>query len=344
MEFLPLDTKNIKPAKWIIKHIIECGTVSLLYGDSFCGKTYLALYIAYCIITGRKFAGYPVKRTGTVLYLCGEGRSGIERRLRALEIATGKSIGDRFLISDTSASLINEYMNGNAETRPDNSLSLIGAIKQTSEEFNEPVLFIIDTWARNLGGDENSAQDTGNAIAEIDRIRFQFPEIAVLIVHHTGQSAKDRARGSYSLKCAVDVEMQLDKDKNDNLARLTFTKMKDGDVPDPLAFRFRGISLNIFDEDGEELRSAIVEPTEYIPPAKSGSAGRGKNQTLAKEVLSELWKSKPENTQGISAEVWRNACVEKGLDNKRFNQTADSLVSSGEVQNEDHLYSLDLPF
>jgi hypothetical protein len=138
--------------------------------------------------------------------------------------------------------------------------------------------------------------------------------------------------------------MQLDKDKNDNVARLTFTKMKDGDVPAPLAFRFRSISLNIFDEDGEELCSSIVEPTEYIAPVKSGTACTGKNQTKAKEVLFELMKSKPEDQKWISRDEWKTTCIARGINGNRFNQTITPLIEHDYVRHEDGKYTIDLPF
>jgi len=50
-----------------------------------------------------------------------------------------------------------------------------------------------------------------------------------MLVHHTGHSEKQRARGSIALKGALDTEYRLDK-VGDEIT-LTNTKMKDAEPP-----------------------------------------------------------------------------------------------------------------
>lgn len=72
-----------------------------------------------------------------------------------------------------------------------------------------PALIIIDTFARNFGGDENSAADVGHFIREVDRHLRRNWNASVLILHHSGKDGEREARGSSALKGAVDVEYVL---------------------------------------------------------------------------------------------------------------------------------------
>lgn len=315
MKFEALHPAEIKAPSWIVKKLFEAGTVIMFYGDSYSGKTYIVLSLAYSIITGLPFAGFDVKKKGPVAYLCGEGRSGIARRLHALEIDRGMSVGEDFRISDGPTAL----------SLAEQARELESALEHDAEVNNPPVMLIIDTWARNLGGDENSSQDVATALQCIDAIRARFPEMCVVIIHHTGQADKTRARGSYSLKCAVDVEAIVEKG-SDELARFCITKQKDGEAPPPLAFRFRSVSLGFTDEDFEPVFASCVQPTTFIPAPKSGSAGTGKNQLLAKRAFEELWRGRTTEKPGVTVKEWREACKSLGIPSNKVKQTIDPIL------------------
>jgi hypothetical protein len=90
--FEAIDTGEIKPVTWIVKKIIERGTVVLVFGDSGTGKSFFAVSLAASIITGTSFFEYPVIRPGAVLYIAGEGVSGLSRRFYAWELAHNISL------------------------------------------------------------------------------------------------------------------------------------------------------------------------------------------------------------------------------------------------------------
>ena len=47
-----------------------------------------------------------------------------------------------------------------------------------------PVLIVIDTLARNFGGDENSSADMGAFVRNVDQLRAKWGA-TTLVVHHT---------------------------------------------------------------------------------------------------------------------------------------------------------------
>jgi RecA-family ATPase len=138
-------------------------------------------------------------------------------------------------------------------------------IEKWSETAGNPVLIVIDTLARNFNGDENAASDMGKFINNVNQyLRAPF-ECVVLIVHHSGHSQKNRARGSTALRAGIDFEYRVEKDKNEKkgkkdekfVTNLTCTKMKDAVEPKKTQFKGREMILN-FPERGEEVMTSLV--------------------------------------------------------------------------------------
>jgi hypothetical protein len=162
----------------------------------------------------------------------------------------------------------------------------IDAIEAACEASGQgsPVLLVVDTLARNIGGDEQSTVDTGRMFAKTDEMRERWG-CAVLYVHHSGHGAKERERGSSNIPASMDVKLQAAKDQ-DGVMQLTSPKMKEATSMKPMAFTLHQVDLGIVDEYGDPVTSAVLRPTEYVP-AKKG-APSGKQQTRFLEVLHEL--------------------------------------------------------
>ena len=69
---------------WQIKDIFERKTYGQIFGPTGSGKSFVVLDMAYCIAAGIDYHGHETKQ-GNVVYICGEGFSGLNRRLRALQ-------------------------------------------------------------------------------------------------------------------------------------------------------------------------------------------------------------------------------------------------------------------
>ena len=146
-----------------------------------------------------------------------------------------------------------------------------------------------------------------------------------------------------ALKGALDAEYRLDKDESD-VIRFEATKMKDADYPQPTAFRPAVVELGIYDEDGIQSTSVVLDATSYEPPAVQGKAGRGKWQTVALEALGDLQEAAEQrlisrdfdpDTARVSVEDWKSACYKLGLkDHRRWYEIKESLVKNGQVEIE----------
>lgn len=230
---------NITPVQWLVERYIEANAMVILFGEPGVGKSFIALDMACCIATGEAWQGFPVKQ-GPVFYIAGEGHAGIGRRLGAWCMYRGVTLGS-IHVSTTAAPL----------TEWEAVKQVMRGIKAKVEQHGVPALIVVDTLARNFGGlDENSNKDMGLFVQHMDRLKYEL-QTTVLIVHHTGQGNKDRARGASALKGAVDIEYRVEARAGGAIA-LQATKMKDAELPEPVLMRLHGVDL------GEVGNSAVV--------------------------------------------------------------------------------------
>jgi hypothetical protein len=262
------NNQSREPVHWLIKGVIESHHTAFMFGPSGSGKSHVALDMAMSIVTASDFHDHPVRGAGPVVFFCGEGYRGFQRRVDAyhqyheLE-SDGLYLYDNVILvgdgakSDITRRLVSEMM----------------TIK--------PAMIVIDTFARATAGmDENSAQDMGAAVAFLEKIKRKL-NCALLIIHHTGVGDKSRMRGSSTLKAAADVEMSVIKSGRQVL--LTNTKNKDEVEFQPIQLAIQPVNLQdlktsepLVDADGDQVTAAIVIENDDLagkgpPPADTSS-------------------------------------------------------------------------
>jgi hypothetical protein len=191
------DLANLPEPTWLVRDILPAESFAVLYGVSGCGKSFLSLDMALCIAAGVPWQGRTV-RQGAVAYLAGEGVRGLNKRIRAWLVehpdADVKQVRRNFHVIPQAVQLLRD---GHAN-----------ALFNTLEEIKDLRLVVVDTWARSLvGGDENSAKDSGIAVDVLDRIKVRLGA-TTLVIHHTGKDGTAE-RGSGSLRGAADAMLLL---------------------------------------------------------------------------------------------------------------------------------------
>ena len=73
---------DIRPPEYLIDGVIEVETLGEIFGDPGSCKTFVALSMLLSVASGEPWYGHAVKQ-GTVVYIVGEGRQGVARRLGA---------------------------------------------------------------------------------------------------------------------------------------------------------------------------------------------------------------------------------------------------------------------
>jgi hypothetical protein len=322
--FIRFGEIKAKEPDWLVRGLLERNALASLYGDPGCYKTFLAIDWAFRLGCGLDFHGHTVTQA-PVAYIAAEGRNGLARRRLAWEIRNGITIADKpIFLSSSGAHLYDE----------NNAAAVARAVDAIAREHGAPGLIVVDTLARNFGpGDENHTSDMTQFIRSLDVLRTAH-EATVLLVHHTGHGDKSRARGASALRAALDAEYQLERDEQGTV-RLHGMKMKDAPEPESMAFRVATVELGFDDDEGDPVTSAVLNPTDYTPPAKAKKA-TGKNQQKALAALQELYDTARANLEGsdraprIEVEHWRQACMdESGLTRQRFNEAKGALQSKG---------------
>ena len=196
--------KNLPPQRWLIDRKLPEG-VSRLYGPSNIGKTFVALDMGLALA----LAGH------LVVYIAGEGKAGIPKRVRAWLAERGQEDAalDNFVVHDGPVDMLSPH-----------------AVQEFVSRLRgrKPVLIIVDTLARCFaGGDENSAKDVGLFVRHCDLLRESWPGASVLVLHHSGKNERRGGRGSSAGLGAVDCDMVMEK--AGRLVMLRCAKMRDGD-------------------------------------------------------------------------------------------------------------------
>lgn len=270
---------------WLVQSILETDSAAMLYGPSGVGKSFKAADTACCVATGKDWYGHKVLQ-GAVFYVCGEGHSGMAMRFKAWQ--------DRHGVDLAGAPL---FLSSRPVTLPDDN-ELQRLMDWIDSSGHVPRLIVFDTLARSLAGDENSSRDVGAFVQCIDALRIKYG-CCVLIVHHSGHSATERARGSSALRAAMDTELSLTV--QDEILTLSVTKQKNHEPPAPKAFTLESVVLPWTDEDGQAICSAVLVEAEGSVPAKRRNRRRLTRQEDA--VLKALLLAIDEQGEDPSAAI-----------------------------------------
>lgn len=251
-------------SNYMIKGWLDRNCLSMLYGPSNAGKTFVALDIALHVASGEPWRGLKVNG-GPVLYVAAEGRAGIRNRLAAIKLDRPEFATAPFTLLPVGLDL---HGQGDAvavcEIMPDEN----------------PALVVVDTLARSMGaGDENTARDAAMFVSNCDLIR-EATGAHVMVIHQTGKDEDRGARGSSALRAAVDNEIQVTTDWT-----IISRKQRNQEPPAPLHFKLRSVTLGL-DEDGDPVTSAVVDPA--VPPKPVRKPLNGKNEVAMQALYDDV--------------------------------------------------------
>jgi phage/plasmid primase-like uncharacterized protein len=331
LTFTRVGDLKYRPPEYLVDGLLETEILGLMFGEPGCGKSFLAVDLALCIATGTPFHGRAVKQ-GPVFIIAGEGHNGLTRRFVAWSTAMGVDITNAPLfVSDRPAQFLDES----------SALEVAAAVHTLAADYGAPLLIEIDTVARNFGnGDENSTKDMNQFIAAIDKLTAEFPGSSALLVHHTGHTEKQRARGSIALKGALNSEYRVEKNKD--IITFTCTKMKDGPEPAPISFELKSVEL-----DEGASSAALVETEAKVQTKRLSNGQRVALHAFCASAESKGQFSDEGHFQGLSEADWRaefyawhksnNPDAKQDSARKAFNRARDELIALGQLRPEREL-------
>jgi len=339
IDLIAWDAVQDIPVRWLVEGLIPTQGFCALYGKPGSYKSFVALYLAAMIATGAQAFGRPTE-AGDIVYLMGEGGSGLKSRRDALIKHYGLSPGVRVHFIRAQLNLRSTDADGTA---------MIQAIQAQGLR---PVLLIIDTLAKAFGaGNENASEDMGAFILQCGRIQDEL-QTAVLIVHHSGKDEARGQRGHSSLLGACDAELEVVKvsaeDSPERVGQLTVTKQKDGEDGVKIGYKMQTVALGAIDLD---IKSLVVEPMlDDEMAARQGRGGKARRLSPQQQLVADALRRAMEDgaervtsnhipaaAQCVKLSLWRSYFFQMlGEENpdkrsKAFQRGRDALLSQRTV-------------
>jgi hypothetical protein len=269
--------------KWLVRDLIHRKGVSLMFGESGCGKSALTMAIGLGLSGGADVLGdlriAPSAQGAGVLYFALEG---------SLKTRTAPYVVEGLVQPDEVKMALDQRLSLTADSESSELKLLRGWLARLSGELG---LLIVDTLARSADIDENSAE-LGRIAEYMHQIAEDF-DIGVLLVHHSGKDASKGARGHSSLRAAVDTEIrvEVERDAEDKVVRRWFTVSKQREAEQGLSREFElRVSEIGHDDDGEPVTGiwAAILSGSASTKSRGPKAPTGKVQGVVYRVLQQL--------------------------------------------------------
>tara|TARA_R100001460_G_scaffold17161_2_gene37160 strand:+ start:1039 stop:3000 length:1962 start_codon:yes stop_codon:yes gene_type:complete len=239
---------NVENPKWLIEGCFEQEKLITVFGEPKSGKSFIAIAMACAVASGTEFYGCKANRSN-VIYLAGEGLSGMRKRLLAFHQS---SYGHKLFFTDEEKKANTKLQDaqmflsnrGARINEEDEYKKLEDEINLIKEQSGDIGLIIFDTFQRSFSGDENSAQEVNKFVKAADQLIHEY-QCAVLLVHHTGRGNLNRARGSSVLDASIDGEFKVKRKDDEGIMYVNFeqTKNKDGMGMTKKRFKFHEENL-----------------------------------------------------------------------------------------------------
>lgn len=291
----------------IVEDVLTTGAMSVFYGESNSGKTYLVLDLAKSIAKGIPWLGRRTTQ-GCVIYVAAEGAKTIERRLRAIRETEPNEPDYPLGVVKTSINM--------ASSTADTELLAALALTRAREWSTTPCLIVIDTLSRVLaGGNENDSTDMGALVRNSDLLR-ELTGAHILWVHHAGKDTTKGARGHSLLRAAVDTEVEILHDEASGIRTAKIAKQRDlGSHGLQLSAKLRPIDLGT-NQWGNPITACVVEslgdsenpvrsPTKRLK-GHAASAFRMAQSLVHDAPLTTQTSAIPGGKQIIPVDKWRD--------------------------------------
>lgn len=190
----------------IIPGLLVAGGLGFLISDPKAGKTWFALELSICVVSGsRMFGQYQIERSGRVLYIATEGR-----RDGALARFQGLCLGHKLDPGEVLQGI--DFIWRRGVKLDDDDFTAWLATKSA-----EYVLIVVDVLVDAWDGDENKAAEASRMLRSVRPVTDAGA--TVLLLHHLakdmgengGRSIWQRLRGSSAFRGAYDSGIALER-------------------------------------------------------------------------------------------------------------------------------------
>lgn len=321
--------RSLPPVEWFIKDLIPAGPRTLIHGPGGSKKSFLLLDWMLCAVTGEPWHGRQVA-PGQVLYIVGEGVSGIGKRVDAW-LSAHPDVDPRLPGIAFMPSSINLFTlaGDNGEHERDLWARVFAALGVR--------YIVIDTVHQSMaGGEENSATDIGRVLEVASYLAGQGARenaADLFLVHHDPKATigSSGPRGSSALRDSVDVCLTMEPHKTNNLLSM----LKPDKVRDAEPFRTQYVTFGVH---GEGISSSLFTKTVDSGEPTGEVKERLELSEEARVFLAWMRKNSRGSKRWTTKEFLVDAC--KGMATNRKEAGLRELCQSGLVVKINGLYQL----
>lgn len=223
-DFLSLNQiEDLPPPTWLIDDLVPEHGLTIVYGDPGAGKSFITLDMALRTAYGMDWHGIPTKQTG-VLYIAGEGRHGIGKRVKGWRREHALEGADApFFLQPVAVHMLDAA----------SKAKLLRTIDAIRGAMSFPIgLVIIDTVSRSIAGQDENKQEAMSLFVDGCADIQNHTEGAVIGVHHSGKERDRGMRGSTVLLGGCDASLRVTKDEQQ--AKIEVEKQKDAEELAPV--------------------------------------------------------------------------------------------------------------
>lgn len=349
----------IKPKKYVVDGFLAEGEVSCFFGEPGATNGTIAVDIACHVASGlpwmgrkageildavdRRYFKHDALPTG-VLYIALERAAQVQRRVEAFTDEHGLKQPMNLAIWSGPLDLVG--------SENDDILTAIYAHESAQRDnlgqdnadgYSEVRLVVIDTLSRAFGsGSDSGGEETAAVARKFERVLRFYPDLHILVVHHTPVGDDSRLRGHGNLLAAFDQTVRVRKHKVGSTA----TVMKDNDTAEEgkarFAYMLKSRVIHV-DEDGRETTAPVVVPMEAdaikqpLPKgaakAKAPKVSKGEQPVL--DALAGIGSPVSETDWRAAYDAAKDEGVSLANHRTRFSRGKASLASKGLISEVD---------
>lgn len=251
------DLKSRPTPKWLIRDLIFQRQIGVVYAPPTSFKSFVALDLCSRLVHGLEWQVKKLKPC-RVVYVAGEGFPMFyNRRLAWFKHHSIPVADDGLEVVGSSVDLTS-------------TASVSAFIVEMKQDCDGVGLIVFDTLSTCTAGQNESDSAVMTSAIENAKLIGSVLGAAVLLIHHPGKDATRGARGHSSLKGNVDTEWLITRNEKDMRCTLKVTKQKDAEDGQLFHFTAHRVPLGLLDDDGVEMFSLALTPSEAPLDVKVG--------------------------------------------------------------------------
>ncbi len=257
--------QTVSAMRWAVHGLIPMGSVTLLYGPAYSGKTGLTVHLASCLVSGAAFFGRAVEPM-PCFYVALENVQDVQAHVAAVRTAHGAGwTWPRLLaLTDRATDL---GRRGDADGIASDIHLMTGGA---------PAALIVDALLDGIGDrDITSNVDLGPVMRNAHAIARSICG-PVILVHHANRTAERTVLGASIILTRADVHLRVEEGKTGSV--WTAEKVKGGVRQPAESFAFRSVPLGQ-NSAGQTVSSCVL--VEQGPVVKKAKA---KPETAARKA------------------------------------------------------------